>query len=69
MWRTNVPHIDIKCVFADVNAGVYSIYAVGEYQNGVLVAGIRQKKNFIMYGCLCGLDATTKEIPFMVGVV
>ena len=61
-----MPHIDIKCVFADVNAGVYSIYVVGEYQNGVLVAGIRQKKNFMMYGSLCGLGATTKETSFMV---
>ena len=67
MWRTNAPHIDIKCVFADVNAGVYSIYAVIEYLKDALVAETRQKKNFIMYGCLCGLGATTKEILFMVG--
>lgn len=60
-------HTSIKCVFADVNAGVYTIYVVGEYQKGVLVAEIRQKKNFMMYGSLCGLGATTKEILFMVG--
>ena len=61
-----MPHIDIKCVFADVNVGGCSIYAVIEYLKDALVAGIRQKKNFIMYGCLCGLGATTKEILFMV---
>lgn len=61
-----MPHTGIKCVFADVNVAVYSIYAVGEYQKDALVAETRQKKNFIMYGCLCGLGATTKEILFMV---
>lgn len=64
-----MPHTGIKCVFADVNVVGCSIYAVVEYQKGALVAETRQKKNFIMYGCLCGLGATTKEILFMVGAV
>lgn len=60
--------IGIKCVFADVNVGGCSIYAVGEYLKDAPVAETRQKKNFMMYGSLCGLGATIKRTLFMAGV-